>query len=291
MDGIVTALDLAAARRRLAARRQELGDSHEHVLLAMRDLANVLMLQPKLAAIRQSQEELLDKRREIIGYRRAPELSTNTLFARWLASEPHVQATRGRPLHETEGAVRTVLKAWGSVVSPTPVADLGPAVQAQLELSEVRTIQEQVLLGMRRVLGAHDLATLNAMNDLARTAWAQDDDETVRQIHEERLQRCRESLGDKHAETRNAMNALARTMRSQRDYESAETLLKEVVSTTNTVLGESHVDTLAAMSVNGHLFLPIRGHRFSPLMAMISPHWWPSNLPTIRAVGLIRSGA
>jgi len=38
-------------------------------------------------------------------------------------------------------------------------------------------------------------------------------------------------------------------------------------------------------SVNGHLFLPNRGHHFSPLVAMISPHWWPSNLPTIRAVG------
>jgi hypothetical protein len=34
--------------------------------------------------------------------------------------------------------------------------------------------------------------------------------------------------------------------------------------------------------VNGHLFLPIRGHHFSPVVAMISPHWWPSNLPTVR---------
>ena len=36
--------------------------------------------------------------------------------------------------------------------------------------------------------------------------------------------------------------------------------------------------------VNGHLFLPVCGHHFSPLVAMVSPHWWPSNLPTIRAV-------
>ena len=39
---------------------------------------------------------------------------------------------------------------------------------------------------------------------------------------------------------------------------------------------------LSTLSVNGHLFLPIRGHDFSPLVAMVSPHWWPSNLPTIR---------
>jgi hypothetical protein len=40
-----------------------------------------------------------------------------------------------------------------------------------------------------------------------------------------------------------------------------------------------------AHGVNGHLFLPIRGHHFSPLVAIISPHWRPSNLPTIRAAG------
>ena len=34
-------------------------------------------------------------------------------------------------------------------------------------------------------------------------------------------------------------------------------------------------------NVNGHLFLPIRGHHFSPLAAMFSPHWRPSNLPTV----------
>src|SRR5437868_1994764 len=32
--------------------------------------------------------------------------------------------------------------------------------------------------------------------------------------------------------------------------------------------------------VNGHLFLPNYGHLFSPLVAMISPHWRPSFLPT-----------
>ena len=36
----------------------------------------------------------------------------------------------------------------------------------------------------------------------------------------------------------------------------------------------------AAISVNGHLFLPNYGHLFSPTAAMVSPHWWPSFLPT-----------
>ena len=32
--------------------------------------------------------------------------------------------------------------------------------------------------------------------------------------------------------------------------------------------------------VNGHRFLPTRGHRISPLAATTSPHWRPSELPT-----------
>ncbi len=32
-------------------------------------------------------------------------------------------------------------------------------------------------------------------------------------------------------------------------------------------------------SVNGRRFLPMGGHRFSPVAAMSSPHWWPLVLP------------
>ena len=32
--------------------------------------------------------------------------------------------------------------------------------------------------------------------------------------------------------------------------------------------------------VNGHRFLPSRGHRFSPAAVMFSPRWWPSVLPS-----------
>jgi len=34
--------------------------------------------------------------------------------------------------------------------------------------------------------------------------------------------------------------------------------------------------------------LPTGGHRFSPLVAIKSPHWWPSNLPTGGAVGSVQ---
>jgi uncharacterized protein len=39
------------------------------------------------------------------------------------------------------------------------------------------------------------------------------------------------------------------------------------------------VTVLSSGPVNGHRFLPIGGHLFSPLMAMFSPRWWPRISP------------
>ena len=39
-----------------------------------------------------------------------------------------------------------------------------------------------------------------------------------------------------------------------------------------------------AGSVNGHLFLPAGGHQNSPLVAIESPRWWPSDLPSGGAI-------
>ena len=44
--------------------------------------------------------------------------------------------------------------------------------------------------------------------------------------------------------------------------------------------GQAACLTAVSCGVNGHLVLPNYGHDSSPLVAMISPHWWPSNLPT-----------
>ena len=62
--------------------------------------------------------------------------------------------------------------------------------------------------------------------------------------------------------------------RVQRDFEGSALctdLLKEHRSS-------------AEVCVNGHRELPIRGHFFSPLVAIFSPHWWPRSSPPIRVV-------
>src|SRR5215207_8727490 len=42
-------------------------------------------------------------------------------------------------------------------------------------------------------------------------------------------------------------------------------------------------------SVNGHRFLPSGGHRISPTAAVVSPHWWPSDLPSGRSTVAVAS--
>jgi hypothetical protein len=39
--------------------------------------------------------------------------------------------------------------------------------------------------------------------------------------------------------------------------------------------------TFSITPVNGRRVLPTGGHRFSPVAAMFSPHWWPRVLPVV----------
>ena len=56
------------------------------------------------------------------------------------------------------------------------------------------------------------------------------------------------------------------------------------VITGNRVPDHATVARFIRRHVNGHRFLPIRGHVFSPLVAIFSPHWWPRSSPPVRVV-------
>jgi len=49
--------------------------------------------------------------------------------------------------------------------------------------------------------------------------------------------------------------------------------------------------TTPTTCVNGHSVLPTGGHRFSPVAAIFSPHWWPSVLPGGQGVSRVLDGA
>ena len=56
--------------------------------------------------------------------------------------------------------------------------------------------------------------------------------------------------------------------------EAIDRILQQIIWPNNT----TEFSDLEAF-VNGHWFLPIRGHLFSPLVAMFSPRWWPRISP------------
>jgi hypothetical protein len=53
----------------------------------------------------------------------------------------------------------------------------------------------------------------------------------------------------------------------------------EIQADASTEAGSAAFKSWGFDGVNGHLFLPIGGHLFSPLMAMFSPQWWPRISP------------
>jgi hypothetical protein len=70
---------------------------------------------------------------------------------------------------------------------------------------------------------------------------------------------------------------LGHVMRALGDRPARAITTREIDALLHTVAGTGV--SARAVNVNGHLFLPIRGHLFSPLTAMFSPRWWPRISP------------
>jgi hypothetical protein len=51
---------------------------------------------------------------------------------------------------------------------------------------------------------------------------------------------------------------------------------------------DAGIEAAWRQSVNGHRFLPSGGHRISPMAAMFSLHWWPSDLPSALSTRSLR---
>jgi hypothetical protein len=76
-----------------------------------------------------------------------------------------------------------------------------------------------------------------------------------------------------------------RTVRSLRTRHPSTIIIGSCTLTTSTIT------KFAYALVNGHSVLPTGGHRFSPVAAIFSPHWWPSVLPGGQGVSRVLDGA
>src|SRR6266508_3164222 len=110
------------------------------------------------------------------------------------------------------------------------------------------TLQEEALVGYRRVLGDDHPNTLNSMNNLAETRRALGDLQGARDLHEQALAGRRRVLGDDHPNTLTSMNNLALTRRALGDLQDARQLHEQTLAGYRRVLGDDHPNTLKSMN-------------------------------------------
>jgi hypothetical protein len=114
--------------------------------------------------------------------------------------------------------------------------------------ASARTMQEQVLVFRRLLLGEEHPHTLTSMSSLAATLQAQGDLAGARQPQAHVLGLSRQLLGEKHPHTLTSMNNLAETLREQGDLAGARELHEQVLVLRRRLLGEEHPDTLTSMN-------------------------------------------
>jgi tetratricopeptide (TPR) repeat protein len=116
------------------------------------------------------------------------------------------------------------------------------------DYAAARPLNQKVLEAFRRLLGAEDLHTLTAMNNLALTLMAQGDLARARELEEKVLAAFRRLLGAEHPHSLTAMSSLAGMVYAQGDLAGARELQQQVLDTRRRVLGAQHPHTLKAMN-------------------------------------------
>ena len=109
------------------------------------------------------------------------------------------------------------------------------------------SFKQQVLEGLRQLLGEQHDETLRAMGDLAQTLAALGDLDSARELQEQVLEGLRQLLGEQHDDTLRAMGNLAQTLAALGDLDGARELQEQVLEGLRQLLGEQHDETLRAM--------------------------------------------
>jgi serine/threonine protein kinase/Tfp pilus assembly protein PilF len=269
------------------------GPEAPETLRALNGLANVLREQGHLEEARKLHEEVLGRRRKVLGEDHLDTLASLNNLAIVLAQQGKPEDAQ-RLFEETLALRRRVL-GEDHPETLDAMANLAVVIQAQGKADEARQLHEEVLrrkrnflpkehpdmldsmlnlagvlkdLGrweeaerlfeetltlQRRVLGENHRDTLGLMNNLALVLEKQGKLDEARQLHEEVLGRRRVALGKEHPDTLASMYNVANMLRAQGNWEQARRLFEETLTLERRVLGENHPETLKFMDELGWL--------------------------------------
>jgi len=223
----------------------ELHGQDQDTLICMNNLAVTYRDQGKLGEAAALQEEVLQKRKQILG----PDHLDTLASMNSLSSTYRDQGKLG----EAAALQEEVLQKQKQILGPdhldilTSMNNLSLIYQDQGKLGEAVAVQEEVLQKERQILGPHNRPNMLAsMHNLAVTYAAQGKMEAAT-LEEEVLQKAKQVFGDDHPNTLISMHNLAMIYQKQGKLAEAVALEEEALQKRRQVLGNDNPDTLRSM--------------------------------------------
>ncbi len=277
-----------ASSARLAAARQQSGETSLPYAFALRDHARSLMalgkfgdaeaqvrqalaivsgirgadniqamvIQSQLGAIvtrsgRASEAEpLLRQACETLKMRADPQAPATLTCQTNLATNLIAQSR----YHEAEVLLRHIVALRVKASGPQdPVVlaaklQLGRALREEGDRGPAEAIVRAVVEARRTMLGDRNALTLTAIGELADVLVAEHRGAEAEPLYRINLKNRSELLGERHPETLLAMDMLARDLATIGRADEAEPLIRQALATQAEVLGETHPNTLASMN-------------------------------------------
>lgn len=215
------------SRRVVEGRRSALGSSDPETLIAVNDLANVLMEQGRVDEAQQLYDETLRVRRESLGPDHPDTISSINNLA-------EVYLTRREP-ERAEALYREAIERGGRTLGPdhpdqiASLTNLATALAWQDRDEEAEAILSDALAIMRRTLGPEHRQTLAVMHNLGAINGYLGRRDKERELKTEVLEIRRRINGPDHLDTVASEMTLARLHATLGEHQQAVDLLQHVM--------------------------------------------------------------
>jgi hypothetical protein len=238
--------DRAALELALTTHQQwrEAAPDHRDTLAVAALLGRAMRGQGEHTAARSIQQDLLARRRRLLGddHRDTLTAAADLAHTLWELHEYNAACAIQRDVLERRRLQlgedhHTVLLA---------ASNLSHTLWALGERDAARTIQQDVLVRSSRRLGDDHPHTLTAAANLGYTLCESGDPGAARAIQQVVLDRSRRLFGDDHPRTLTAANNLSHTLRALGERDAACTIQQDVFVRSRRRLGKDHPQTLTA---------------------------------------------
>ncbi|KAG8783010.1 hypothetical protein FRC15_005920 [Serendipita sp. 397] len=226
--------------------KSSLGENVQATLEAMVTLSNSYQSLGRAQEALPLQEEVLKRRRQLLGADHLDTLVAMNSLANSYHSLRRVE--EALPLREEIFRKRKRLLGPDHLDTLNAMNNLANSYKSLRRAEEALPLQEEVLEKRRQFLGPDHPNTLVAMNNLANSYKSLGRAEEALPLQEEVLLKRRRLLGLNHLDTLMAMNNLANSYQSLGRLQEALLLQEEVLQNWNHLLGRNHLDTLMAMN-------------------------------------------